>query len=356
MLRRIVVAGNGIAGLTAADALRAGGFDGELTIVGAEPMPAYSRPALSKALLREAGDLTAHQLPDADHGATEILGRSTAALDAKRRVIVLDDGNELPYDGLVVATGSRARRLGGTEHVLRTLDDARVLRERLASQPDVVVVGGGPLGMEIASGALEAGCRVTMVTNARPLRRHLGSRLSSVLTDAALAQGLNIVEAGNARTTGDRVELPDGSLLEAGLVVAAVGDLPNTEWMGVSGALDVDAQGRYRPGIVAAGDVAAFVGVRSPLWHSAIDQARRAAAALLGVDVAEPAPAPYFWTEQFGLTVRVVGRLPVDGEPELIDGEGLMRWGHSDGTGTAVAVNYRIPIPRLRRLCEPSAA
>ncbi len=371
-LERIAVVGNGVAGLTAADALRAAGFDGELTIVGAEGRPAYSRPALSKALLRSDADLTSHELPPPDHGATELLGIAATSLDPGRRVLSLDDGSELGYDGLVIASGSRARRLGRSpdELVLRTLDDALAFRARISALPDLVVVGGGPLGMEVASGALEAGCRVTLVTNGPPLERQLGAHLSRTITRAALACGLTLVITSSAhvveRDGRSAVALGDGRMIEGDIVLTAVGDLPNTEWLNGSGLqstgpLAVDSRGRLRPDIVAAGDVAAVPTAsghaRSPIWHSAIEQARVAAAALLHGDAAPELRAqPYFWTEQFGLTLRVAGRTPVDGDPELVDGDdpagpALLRWRHEDGTATAVSVNYRIPIPRLRRLC-----
>jgi NADPH-dependent 2,4-dienoyl-CoA reductase/sulfur reductase-like enzyme len=372
-LKRIVVVGNGIAGLTAGDSLRAAGFDGNLTIVGAEARPAYSRPALSKALLRSDADLTAHQLPTPDHGATELLGVAAAGLDAERCVLSLDDGSELSYDGLVIASGSRARRLGsGTDElVLRTLDDALALRARILTRPDLVIIGGGPLGMEVASGALEAGCGVTLVSNDSPMARHLGPHLGATITRSAVARGLNLIVTSDARVVerGGRsvVALPDGSIVEGELLLTAVGDIPNTEWLAgsglpSSGALAVDSRGRVRANIVAAGDVAAVPTssghARSPIWNSAISQARIAVGALLQGDAAPELHAqPYFWTEQFDLNIRVAGATPLIGEPELIDGAdpagpALLRWRHEDNTATAVAVNYRIPIPRLRRLCD----
>ncbi|WP_306232353.1 NAD(P)/FAD-dependent oxidoreductase [Agrococcus beijingensis] len=377
-LRRIVVVGNGVAGLTAADSLRAGGFDGELTIIGAEARAAYSRPALSKALLRSDADLDAHLLPAPDHGATELLGVAAAGLDVERRRLSLDDGSALEYDGLVIASGSRARRLGSLddELVLRTLDDAHLLRARLVDRPDLVIVGGGPLGMEVASGALEAGCRVTLVTNAPPMARHLGAHLGERILRAALAHALKVVLTGAARVVerGGRsvVELADGSAVDGDLVVSAVGDIPSTDWLLGSGlpmlghALAVDSRGRLRDEIVAAGDVAAVptpIGhARSPLWNSAIEQARIGAAALLhGDEAAELRAQPYFWTEQFGLNIRVAGPTPLIGEPEVLEGgaadaPALLRWRHPGGTGTAVSVNFRIPIPRLRRLGDAPAA
>jgi 3-phenylpropionate/trans-cinnamate dioxygenase ferredoxin reductase component len=376
MTRRIVIVGNGIAGLTAADALRAAGHDGELTIVGDERHAAYSRPALSKAMLH-GDDLTAHHLPPPTHRATERLGVTATALDVDRRTVALDDGSTLPYDALVIATGSRARRFGDDtgELTLRTLDDAIALRARLAYRPSVVVVGGGALGMEIASSCLAAGCPVTLVSRGRPLLHQLGPFLADIFVTAALERGLNLVETQPARLRRDgaatQVIIDEDAVLEADVVVTAVGDLHNAEWLATSGLLrggmlEVDGRGRVGPDIVAVGDVAAFPtrrGVRRvPLWTSAIEQSKVAAAALLRGD---EAPAldfrPYFWTEQFGLTLKAVGFLGLAGPPVFVDGDSnggsaLMRWARPDGSGTAVALNYRIPIRWLRRVSEATAA
>ncbi|MEV6163389.1 FAD-dependent oxidoreductase [Streptomyces sp. NPDC052052] len=374
---RVVVVGNGIAGLTAADTLREAGFDGELTIVGDEPHPAYSRPALSKALLLDSDDLSSHELPPAGHGAKELLGVRATGLRLDERLVTLDDGTALPYDRLVLATGSRARRLSDLpeELTLRGLDDALALRSRLAGRPSVLVIGGGPLGMEIASGCLAAGCRVTLVSQGAPLLLQLGPYLADVFVRAAREQGLTIVETpGSARLErhdgSARAVLDDGSVLEAEVLLSAVGDIPNTEWLAdtglvVRGAVPVDSHGLVRPDVAAVGDLAAFPtpqGLRRlPLWSSAIEQAKVAARALLHGDDAPPLRfQPYFWTEQFGLSLKAVGHLPLEGEPEYVDGEpgggpALMRWPHEDGTGVAAALNYRIPMPRLRRMTQQAA-
>ncbi|GGQ74101.1 NAD(P)/FAD-dependent oxidoreductase [Streptomyces althioticus] len=374
--RRVVVVGNGIAGLTAADTLREAGFDGELTVVGDEPHPAYSRPALSKALLLDGDDLSSHALPPPGHGATELLGVRATALDLERRRVTLDDGTDLPYDRVVLATGSRARRLSSSagELTLRGLDDALALRARLADKPSVVVVGGGPLGMEIASGCLASGCAVTLVTQGPPLILQLGPYLAEVFVRAARERGLTIVETAAARPAGDegtpRVVLAEGGVLEAEVVLTAAGDVPNTEWLAGSGLpaggpVPVDARGLVRPDVAAVGDLAAFPtarGVRRvPLWSSAIEQAKTAARALLRGTEAPPLDfQSYFWTEQFGLSLKAVGDLPVEGAPEYVDGEpgggpALMRWPGPDGAAVAAALDYRIPIPRLRRMTKAAA-
>ncbi|UDY23474.1 NAD(P)/FAD-dependent oxidoreductase [Nocardioides sp. Kera G14] len=366
-MRRIVVVGNGIAGLTAADTLRDAGFDGELTIVGDEP--AYSRPALSKALLRN--DLTAHELPPTTHGATELIGVRATALSVESREVTLDDGELLPFDGLVIATGSRARRLSDLpgELTLRGLSDALALRDRVAERPSVLVIGGGPLGMEVASGCLEAGCAVTLVSQGMPLVAQLGPHLADVFVAAARAHGLTIVESAGARLEerdGVTVAvLAEGSVIGAELVVSAVGDVPNTEWLASSGLcaggpITVDTRGLVGPGVAAVGDLAAFPSAygmrRVPLWSSAIEQAKVAARALvLGEEAPELAFQSYFWTEGFGLNLKAVGDIPAS-EPTYVDGDPadpaagvLLQW-----PGAAAALNVRIPIPKLRRLTEPA--
>ncbi|CAH0144624.1 Rhodocoxin reductase [Arthrobacter sp. Bi26] len=402
-MRRIVVVGNGIAGLTACDSLRSAGFDGELTVVGAERHHPYSRPALSKALLHSVdGDsvdgnsvdgksddvLQAHVLPEPTHEATELLGVSATGLDVDARLVRLDGGDELPYDGLVIASGSRAKRLAPgqgaagprqdgslRELTLRTIEDAILLKELAASRPSVIVVGGGPLGVEVASGCLHVGCEVTLVSDVKPLSRQLGDHLADIFTSAAVRRGLRVVGGGKARLldhgTGAKVVLADGTELEADLVVTAIGDEPNIGWLAgsnllVDGQLRVDSRGRLRPDIVAAGDVAFFPtrrGVeRVPLWTSAIDQAKIAAVGLLKGDAAPEFDfQPYFWTEGFGLSLKSVGFAPVVGTPDFCEpGESadsmLLRWDNMDGSGTAVAINYRIPIPKLRRLADVGPA
>jgi len=376
---RVVVVGNGIAGLTAADALRAAGFDGELVVVGEERHAAYSRPALSKALLTPSADMTAHRLPAPTHGAIEILGVAATGLDTAAREVLLADGSRQAYDRLLIATGSRARRLtdSADELTLRGIDDALRLRARLAGGPSVLVVGGGPLGMEIASGCVESGCRVTLVSQGPPLVEQLGRHLAGVFAAAARRRGLRIVESGaasvDAAPGAAHVIDGEGTTHRADVLVTAVGDLPNVAWLAGTGlvaptpsggVLAVDERGLLRPDIAAAGDVAAFPSAhgmrRVPLWSSAVERAKVAAAALLrGAEAPAPAFQPYFWTEAFGLSLKAVGPMPLTGEPEYLDGgadgPALMRWRHPDGSGSAVALDYRIPIPRLRKVCLPVA-
>lgn len=369
-MKRVVVVGNGVAGLTACDALRERGFIGELVVVGAEPVAAYSRPALSKALLAPGGDLSAHELPASSHGARELLGVSATGLDPEARHVELSDGSVLPYDGLVIATGSRARRLSGhpRELTLRDLDDARAVRDVLGGGPRVVIVGGGVLGMEVASGALAAGGNVTLVAKDAPLLHQLGAHLSSRITADAQALGLHVEVVGGAQIEdrdGSAVVVADDRREFTGAVlITAVGDVPNVEWLAGSGLLEdgrlrTDDSGRVRDGIVAAGDVATWSGAdRTPLWTSAIEQAKAAAAALLDPEAPPLHFQPYFWTEMFNHNIKALGPLPVEGDPEVLDGDAdsgpaLLRWTRLDGTRTVISRDFRIPIPKLRRLTRP---
>lgn len=375
----IVVVGHGIAGTTAASTLREQGYRGRLTIVGAEPHEPYSRPALSKSALTEDGGFSSHLLPPADLDAEVLHGVSATGLNLAQRRLHLSDGGARDFDGLVIATGIRPRKLRpdlNLELTYRKVEDAEALRAELGRKPRVAVVGAGVLGMELASACAAAGCAVTVICRSQPMRSSLGPFLADVMQAAATRQGVNIVNPHavdvrpSASQAGAReVVLADGATVVADLVITAIGDVPNTEWLEGSGLLTegelrVDERGRLAPNVVAAGDVACIPWrdghARIPLWTSAIEQAKVAARALL---LGDDAPAldfqPYFWTDQFGLALKACGLLPVSGEPEHLEGEpgvapAVMRWQNADGSGTAVAINYRMPVPKLRALSRQS--
>lgn len=379
-LQRVAVVGNGIAGLTAAETLRAHGFDGEIIVIGEEPHAPYSRPALSKSALTEEGDVTAHLLAAPEHGAIERLGVAAVALSPDTRAVILDNGERVDFDGLIIASGIRPRKLRedlDLEVTIRTIEDSLWLREQLTRKPRVVVIGAGVLGMEIASACVKAGSSVTVVSRRKPMFAFFGEYLADVFVTAAKHQGVNFVspQAVDVRAAGDtrEVVLEDGTVIFADIVISAIGDAPNSEWLEDSGLLTdgelrVDSRGRLRSHIVAAGDVAAIPGrpsgrnpegashKRVPLWTSAIEQAKVAARALLEGDSAPELDfQQYFWTDQFGLSLKACGDLPVEGSPQFVEGTPgeepcLLRWQNADGSGTAVALNYRIPIPKLRAL------
>lgn len=377
MMKRIVIVGNGIAGTTASETLRAEGFDGELIVVGGENHNCYSRPALSKAALGSAGepDPAGLYLPEPIHGATQHLGIRATHLRPRERELVLADGRTLQFDGLVITTGARPHRFSDSpsEFNLRTLDHAFALRKRLSERPSVTVLGGGALGMEVASGARGMGCEVTVVHRGTPMARQTGSFLGVLLTSRAKDRGVRFindiardVSQPSSGGTALQVELAEAGAITSPVVVTAVGDTPDTAWLDSSGLLDVgrlvtDDFGMVAPGIAAAGDAAwqrSASGLkRKPLWTTAIEQAKIAAQSLLNGPQAVTNQPTYFWTEQFGVTVRMMGEVPGAGEPVVIDGDlsenrALLQW----ESGAVAALNYRIPIPKLRRMAVAQPA
>ena len=371
---RIVIVGHSIAGLTVGDNLRRLGFDGALTYVGAEDVAAYSRPSLSKAALAPGDGITLTPLPRFPTQAadtTELLGRPAVSLDAAARTVLLDDGTTLPYDRLAIATGSRARRLTDSPHefTLRSLADAERLRARLLEKPRVTVVGGGPLGMEVASGAVGLGCEVTLLNPGIPLSAHLGPLLGGILSDLAREAGVRIldtlVDSVAETDRGMAVTLPAGEVIESDIVFTGIGDDPAVDWLADSGLLldgrlIVDSRQRVigHPGIVAAGDVCWLDGPegprRSPVWTSAVEQGRVAADGLLNGDAAAERDHPfYFWTDQWGVSLKVSGSPPrEDIAPDVVSGSleersFVVRWPEHHA---AAALDMRMPIPRLHRL------
>lgn len=374
-MKRVVIVGASLAGVTAAGTLRAEGYDGAITVVGDEGVGAYARPPLSKGVLagRDAPDsVVLPTLPDdveVRHGVRAI------GLDAPGGRVLFDDGRALPFDGLVIASGSRARRLFDDgrpgQHVLRTLADCLSLRERLADASSAVIAGAGFLGLEIAATCRALGLDVMVVDREPPLRRALGRALADVVADAARDNGVEVVIAhsDSELIVEDRVRglrTAHGLELRADVVVTAIGDVPNVEWLRDSplatrGPLRVDDRCRITPSIVAAGDVCAVGRAgRTPHWHSAIAQAQTAARALLHGDAAAPlAHVPYVWTEGHGLDVKLCGT-PVPGtEPTVVAGSlsdrsALLQWTVDDTPVAAASVNHRMPLARLRRMAQPA--
>jgi 3-phenylpropionate/trans-cinnamate dioxygenase ferredoxin reductase subunit len=364
-MRRVVVVGGSTAGSTAMRELRRRGFDGQLVLV--DPERGTNRPPLSKAVL-------AADVPDdsvlIDHSSLDVRHARSAAttVDIAARRVTTADGDEHPYDALVIACGSNARRIAAPgqqgELVLRTLDDARLLRGRLTTSPSVAVVGAGFLGMEVATAAAKAGAEVTVIDPEPPLHRLLGEHLATDLVRRAESLGVRFVQS-TARLVGDPVsgvELGDGSTLAAEAVVSCVGDVPTTAWLEGTGlttplGIEIDASARTAaPGVYAVGDVAAVRSGqdvrRAPYWANAVTQARVAAASILGQDVDDPILDHYFWTDIAGVSLKVVGALPVPGPPTTLedadDGHGLFAW---DGP-TVVAYGVRRSVPKLRATAQ----
>ena len=339
MTHPILIIGAGQAGVQTAEALRAGGFEGPITLLGDEPHGPYHRPPLSKAWL--AGEMEAVQLV---MRAPEMLARKNielrtdcqvTAIDRAAKSVTLRDGSTLPYSGLVLATGSTPRTLplpGGNAHgvlALRSRDDASAIAERMAvcieRQLPLVVIGGGFIGLEVAATARKKGLTVTVLEAApRLLGRVLAPMLSDWYAELHRSHGVQLVlgaQIAEIITDHDNqatgVRMADGTLYPAGLVVVGIGVNANDELARAAGltcerGIVVDACGRTSdPSIVAAGDCTARRLADGSLLRlesvqNATEQGKSAAAALLGQE--RPFTAtPWFWSDQYDKKLQMAG-------------------------------------------------
>ncbi|MER7684931.1 FAD-dependent oxidoreductase [Streptomyces sp. NPDC097610] len=333
---RLVVVGASLAGLRAAEAARRGGYQGQIVLIGDEPHLPYDRPPLSKQML-EPGPGAPHDptfrsrehLTDQLGIQLELSTRATA-LDVVERTVHCGD-REVPYDTLILATGSTARRLDGTQHLdgihtLRSLDDCHKFRRDLATAKRVVVVGAGFIGAECASAARARGMETTIVEAAPvPLVRAYGEHMGRVCAQLHERNGVSLrlgaqVQGFDGSDRVEAVRLSDGTRLEADLVVVGVGADPAVEWLR-SADLEVESGvncdsflATSAPDVYAAGDVARWhnpvfdQSMRLETWSSASEQAAVAARNALKLDKPkEYGTVPYTWTDWYGSRLQFVG-------------------------------------------------
>jgi NADPH-dependent 2,4-dienoyl-CoA reductase/sulfur reductase-like enzyme len=395
---RIVIIGASLAGLRAAETLRDEGFAGELTLVGDEHVFPYDRPPLSKQVLLGRARACDTALPRrCQVDATWRLGMRATRLDGIGRRVLLDDGDELPYDRLLIATGTRARPWPNPQEAalngvftLRTSGDAAGLAARLDAGPRrVLVIGAGFTGSEIASACRERGIDVTVAERGpAPLVGALGGALGALAAKLQRAHGVDLrcgvtVIALNGRNgTFTGAELSDGSRIDADVAVVALGAVRNTEWLAESGlaagprgvACDAGCRAFNMYGIVTddvfvAGDVARFP---HPLfeyqmlslehWGNAIAQADVAAH-----NMVNPGPlrrphlaVPSFWSSQFGLNIKSVGVPTFSDQVVIAQGSLETRrfvavYGYRGRVTAAVSVNRAKYLEHYERLIETAA-
>jgi len=362
----VLIVGGGAAALAAVETLRSEGYAGALTMVCDEPELPYDRPPLSKQVLTGAWDAERTRFREAAHyaglGVRLVRGRA-GALDADARTVYLSDGYPLRFDGLIIATGVRPRRLpAGHElagvHVLRDHPDVAALRAAFAGTPRVVIVGGGFLGLEVAAAARGLGLDVTVIEPlAQPMIRQVGPMIGAEVArlhrehGVDLRTGVGVTELMGEGGVLTGVALTDGSVAAAECALVAIGAVPATEWLGTSGltigdGVECDEFCRAAPGIYAAGDVASWVNPRYQrrmrVEHrmNATEQGRAAAVNLLKGDVQPFAPLPYFWSDQYNVKIQVHGHRSDGAEAAIEEGspaEGkFVALYREDGAPTAV--------------------
>ncbi len=385
-LGTVAIVGGGLAGATAARALRDEGFDGGLVLVGDESEFPYDRPPLSKGYLR--GEMTRAALGVNEPAWYERqsidwrCGLAVVELDPAARVLRLSDGSRVRFDALLLATGAAPRipdvpgaHLRGV-HALRTARDADEIREAAAAASRIAVVGGGWIGAEVAASLRQLGCDVALVVPGQaPLERVLGSHVASVYRELHESHGVDVMAAERAASFegGGRVaavRMASGRRIPADLVVVGTGVEPRTD-LATAAGLPVDGgivASEYletgAPGVFAAGDVAAAwhprlrVRLRLEHWDNAIRQGRTAALNMLGRRTAHDA-VPYFYSDQYDLGMEYFGhasgseRSVLRGVPR--DGAFMAFWLRDGAIAAAMHANEWDAADDLRRLVEQSS-
>ncbi|MFT4051489.1 MAG: FAD-dependent oxidoreductase [Microbacterium sp.] len=384
--RHVVIVGAALAGTKTAQALRALGFEGAITLIGAEAELPYDRPPLSKDILKagwSAGSADAVRLAsEQELGELAIalrLGTAATALDTDAKTVRLADDTEVAYDVLVVATGAKARpspwRPASGVYQLRTLEDARAIADRLGRGGVLAVVGGGFIGTEIAAAARSRGCDVVVIDPIpEPMTRLVGPEVAGSLVElhrrngAQTRFGVGVVSIEGTEGALE-VALADGEVLSADAVVVGIGSMPNTEWL-TGSALTVDngviADEYLRAvgvdDVYVLGDVARWPHpgrgelVRAEHWTNASDQARYVAEAIVRGATDPYQPTDYVWSDQYDWKVHTVGWRDAAGSSIVIGDlaeDGRVAVVHADADGIAcgaVTVNWVRVLNQLRRL------
>lgn len=331
-MSHIVVIGAGQAGSSVICKLRNSGFDGEITLIGAETVPPYQRPPLSKAYL--LGEMEKERLflrPEQfyiDHNITLRLGAPVTAIDRAAKTVSVA-GETVAYDQLVLTKGSNPRHLPasiggalGGVHVVRSLDDVDAMRADMASGKHALIVGGGYIGLEAAAVASKMGLKVTVVEMAdRILQRVAAPETSDYFRALHKEHGVDIREGvgldrllGDSRVTGAR--LADGSHIDVDMVIVGVGVTPSDSLatnagLTINNGIETDAYGRTSdPSIWAAGDCASFPWrggrIRLESVQNAIDQGELVAENIMGANK-EYVPNPWFWSDQYDVKLQIAG-------------------------------------------------
>ncbi|MEV6648287.1 FAD-dependent oxidoreductase [Amycolatopsis sp. NPDC051371] len=368
-MKRIAVVGASLAGVRAAQELRAQGYDGGVVLIGEEQHLPYDRPPLSKAFLAGTASAASLELLDAGDLASLALdfrlGVRATSLDPSERRVWLSDGGSVHADGVVIATGGRARTLPGFESafVLRTLDDAVALRAALVPGVRVAIVGAGFIGAEVASTCRSLGLDVVVLEALpAPLAPVLGPELAAVCARLHADHGTDLrCGVGVSGMSEAGVHLADGSLVPADVVVTGVGMTPATDWLAgsgltVSNGVCVDAGlVTELPQVVAVGDVARYGGRRHEHWTNASEQAPVAVANLLAGRTSRTyTPSGYVWSDQYSGTLQLAGHPRPDDSLSFVDGDPssssfVAVWQRDGSTVGVFALNNAKLFNRLRR-------
>lgn len=363
----VVIVGAGQAGFETAVALRTGKFEGPITLIGDEPELPYSRPPLSKAFL--TGQNGEDELPFRpasffeDQRIRMMMGKRAVELLRDERTVLLNSGEAVAYDYLVLATGARVRTIttdlfAGLLY-LRTIEDARQCKRQMAAADSMIAIGASFIGLEATAAAAKGGKRVTVVAaEDRPMSRVVSPMISERFLRLHQAHGVEFLlnQPVDRVEPGVRVHLKSGKMLESSLVIAGTGVIPNGELAQIAGletsnGIVVDQYLRTRDEcIFAIGDCANLGGLRLESVQTAVDQARCVAAAIAGKPRAYNA-VPWFWTDQYDCKLQIAG-LPSNCVEFVPRGDSIYGF-RADGTlGSVESMNRPVDHIQARKLLE----
>lgn len=362
----MVIVGGGLSATRVAEQLRKSEYAGPVVIVSDENHLPYDRPPLSKVVLYDAakghGDIalrTAEFYTDND--ITLRLGAAAQSLDTAAQTLTLANGTVLGYDELVIATGLIPRRIPSLPdadgiHVLRSLDEALALREHAGRARRAVIIGAGFIGCEVAASLRRLGVDVVLVEpQPTPLATVLGEQIGELVARLHRAEGVDVRTGVGVAGVRDEsgavsaVELSDGTVLEADLVVVGIGSRPATDWLVGSGvALDngvvCDEAGRTSaPHVWAIGDVASWRDaaghqVRVEHWSNVAEQARVMVPSMLGLELPALVVVPYFWSDQYDVKIQCLGEPEADDTVHLVSDDGRKFLAYYSRDGVLVGV------------------
>jgi 3-phenylpropionate/trans-cinnamate dioxygenase ferredoxin reductase component len=386
----MVIVGGGMAGARAAVVLRDSGWQGAITLIGEEGRLPYDRPPLSKSAITDDGEPQPTVLLDegamASLNVTWLGNAHVDRIDRPAHEAVLADGRRIPYGKLLIATGATARKLTmlGAERALtlRTFEDMQALRQKFQPGVSVAIIGGGFIGLELATSAVKRGCAVTVIeAQPRILLRAVPEEIAAVVASAHAHHGVRIITGAQIDLiTADSVLLKDGTAVKADLLVAGIGAAPSVALAEASGlAIDngIVCDNRLRtsdPDIYAAGDCVSFPHptfdgkrMRLEAWRAAQDQAGIAAQNMMGGD--KPYDAiPWFWSDQFDLSLQIAG-LPAEGVTTVrrplkdnafilmyLAADGRLVGASGIGVGNSVARDIRLAEMLIAKGAKPDPA
>lgn len=358
----IVIVGGGLAAARTAEQLRRSDYTGPVTIVSDEDHLPYDRPPLSKEVLRaETDDVTLKPAEFyAENDITVRLGSGAKSVDTAAQTVTLNDGSQIGYDELIIATGLVPKRIPSFPdldgiHVLRNYDESVALRKEAGSARHAVVVGAGFIGCEVAASLRKLGVDVALVEpQPAPLASVLGAQIGELVARLHRAEGVDVrCGVGVTEVRGaDRVEkvvLSDGSELDTDLVVVGIGSHPATGWLEGSGievdnGIVCDTNGRSSaPHVWAIGDVASWrhsLGhqVRVEHWSNVADQARVLVPAMMGEEPPAAVSVPYFWSDQYDVKIQCLGEPEADDTVHIVEDDGRKFLAYYERDGVVAGV------------------